>query len=189
MSAPDDIQPEEWRSVAGFEALYEVSSLGRVRRIGKAARNGKGRGGGARIGLVLKPQRRKGYLAVQLWRDGQPKSLLLHVVVAVAFHGPVAQGKEVNHCDGVKTNCRASNLEYLTRPENMKHAYRTGLRVAVVPTGIDHHNAKLTPEKARQIRARHSSGACTLSALAREFVVDRSTIRSIILEKTWRENQ
>lgn len=118
----------EWRPVPGFEGVYEVCNIGAVRRVGKAARTGKGRGGGARIGHILMPRVVPGgYLAVQLWRDGKPHAFLLHVLVASAFIGPCPVGKEVNHRDGVKSNNSHENLEYLTRSENIKHAYQTGL--------------------------------------------------------------
>jgi len=180
---------EAWVAVHGYEGLYEVSDLGRVKRIGKAARTGKGRGGGARIGLILKPQKRKGgYIAVQLWKDGEQKQFLVHCVVATAFLGPAPVGKEVNHDDGNKKNCAVSNLEYLTRAENMKHAYRTGLRAApVVQTGERHHNAKLNWANVRTIRRRYEPGICGLSELAREFGVDHTTIYSVVHQQTWRE--
>lgn len=120
---------EEWRPVVGFEGLYEVSDRGRVRRVGRAARNGKGRGGGAQIGLVLRLQEdRHGRRHVQLWRNGSYYNRLVHCLVASAFLGPCPQGKEVNHKRGVQAGDAAENLEYLTRSENILHAYATGLR-------------------------------------------------------------
>lgn len=121
---------EGWRPVVDFEGLYEVSDAGRVRRTGKAARHGKGRGGGARLGHVLAPlKNRQGYRAVQLWRGGEGAMRLVHVLVATAFLGPPPDRQEVNHRDGDKTNNALANLEYVTRSENARHAYRTGLRV------------------------------------------------------------
>lgn len=121
---------EEWRPVDGFKGLYEVSNQGRVKRVGRAAQNGEGRGGGAQIGRILKPQRsaRGGYLSVQLWSDGKPQMCLVHVLVASAFLGPCPDGHEINHKDGDKTNLSHSNLEYMTHRDNCTHAYRTGLR-------------------------------------------------------------
>lgn len=82
------------------------------------------------MGRLLTPQPVPGgYLRVQLWRGGKVKNALLHVLVARAFlEPPPGRGYEVNHDDGNKHNCAASNLEWMTRPENMRHAYRTGLR-------------------------------------------------------------
>jgi hypothetical protein len=125
---------EEWRPLVGFEGLYEVSDHGRIRRVGRAARTGAGRGGGAVLGRVLKDHPLRGsrsenaYRTVQLWRLGEPHNVLVHVAVAAAFLGPCPNGKEVNHQDGVKANNAAPNLEYMTRSENMLHAYATGLR-------------------------------------------------------------
>lgn len=60
---------EEWRPAIGFEGLYEVSSHGHVRRVGRAARSGAGRGGGVRLGRIRMPQPVPGgYLGVQLWK-------------------------------------------------------------------------------------------------------------------------
>lgn len=113
---------EEWRSVVGYEGLYQVSDEGRVRRGGR----------------VLKRQHTaNGYPVVQLWRDGEPKTCLVHRVVAEAFIGTVPDGKEVNHRDGDKENATPSNLEYVTRSENSIHAYKTGLRLPTVDQMVD----------------------------------------------------
>jgi HNH endonuclease/NUMOD4 motif len=180
---------ERWLPVVGYEGLYEVSDAGRIRRVGRAARSGNGRGGGARIGLIQKPQPRPGgYLSVQLWKDGKVRNFLVHVLVAKTFIGPAPKGMEVNHDDGDKSNCALSNLEYLTRADNMKHAYRTGLRVAKVPKGETHHAAKLTMERAREIRRRYQPRVCTLKMLAHEFGLDHKTVHSVVSHKTWRES-
>lgn len=129
---------EEWRPVVGFESLYEVSNVGRVRRIGKAARTGKGHGGGARIGLILKLRKhRGGYLMAQLWCNGKLTGRLAHCLVAPAFIGARPEGLDINHKDGDKTNNSVGNLEYVTRSENNRHAYRIGLRAPQVAQMIE----------------------------------------------------
>lgn len=124
---------EEWRSVTGFEGLYEVSDQGNVRRSGRAAQRGNGHGGGARVGHIRKPHLiNGGYLVVQLWQQGRPSTCLVHVLVAAAFLGRCPNGHEVNHKDGNKQNNAPDNLEYLTHSENSLHAYRTGLRTVTI---------------------------------------------------------
>lgn len=179
-------QPEIWRAALGFVGLYEVSDLGRVRRVGKAARNGNGRGGGATIGRIrithITPF---GYVQVQLYRNGKPENRQVHRLVAEAFIGPREAGFEPNHKDGDKTNNTPSNLEWLTRSDNMIHAYATGLRKpANLPTGEDHHGAKLTDEQVREIRQLFKPRTYGAPRLAREFGVGHFTIYSIVKRRT-----
>jgi len=108
--------PEDWRPVVGHEARYSVSNLGRVR--------------GPR-GHILKarynPKRR--YCAIHLDQGGgKYVDRYLHVLVAEAFLGPKPTGLDVNHKDGNRQNNAASNLEYITRSENHRHAAALGLR-------------------------------------------------------------
>lgn len=108
---------EVWRSVLGFEGVYEVSSLGNIRRIAKSR--------GAVPGRVLRPgtnRREGGYQFVFLYRDNRRNRLYVHRLVAAAFHGPAPDGCEVNHRDGDQSNCAASNLEWVTKSENARHA-------------------------------------------------------------------
>jgi hypothetical protein len=187
MTAPD---METWRPAAGFEGIYDVSNHGRVRRVGRAARNGNGRGGGARIGHVLKLRTTPGgYLRAQLWRDGKPCPRLVHTLVATTFIGPCPAGLDVNHIDGVKTNNQPSNLEYVTRSDNNLHAWRTGLCDGPrhLVTGEDHHNAKLTAEDVREIRRLYQPGSYGTPRLAKQFGVNAKTIHLIISGRTWKE--
>lgn len=185
----DDTETE-WRPIPDYEAQYEVSPAGDIRRCGRAARTGKGQGGGATIGRILKPSPVPGgYRKVQLWRNGSYQSLLVHRIVAAAFLGPRPEGHEVNHKDGDKTNNRVGNLEYMTRSENNRHAYRTGLRtpLPIAPSGAAHHNAKLTDEQVREIRRLYRPRMYGTPRLAREFGVSHKTIWQIVRGNAWKE--
>ena len=70
-----------------------------------------------------------GYQHIVFSRNGVVTDRLVHVLVAEAFIGPKPQRHDVNHMDGNKQNNRPENLEYCTRGDNHRHAYRTGLRV------------------------------------------------------------
>ena len=106
--------PEHWCPAIGYEGIYEVSDLGRVRRTGKAR--------GARIGRILAlTAHPEGYSQVQLRRNGRYDLWLVHRLVARTFLGS-ADGREVNHRNGEKRDNRRSNLEYLTPLENVRHA-------------------------------------------------------------------
>lgn len=133
---------EVWRNVVGYEGVYEVSNLGRVRRI--LATNG------ARVGRFVKPHTTIfGYPEVTLWNNNQRKNRRVHQLVAEAFLGPCPPGMEVNHRDGNRQNPTPANLEYATHAENCRHA----ARVLRSQAGECHHNAKLTAVAVRDIRA------------------------------------
>ncbi len=141
---------EEWRPVAGWEGIYEVSSLGRVSR--QAAGRGvrpSDRSDGRRI-LKTKPANH-GYPQVGLSRDGKRINAPVHWLVAEAFIGP--RLLTVDHIDGNRLNNRADNLRYLSRSENAREAW--------VRLGRDHgrlSTAKLTPAEVLEIRRRVASG-------------------------------
>jgi hypothetical protein len=130
----EELATEEWREVPEYESYYQVSNLGRVRRI-KACQ-------GTRINRLLKPQRSEHYWIVILYDSERGRTQYLHKIVMTAFVGPRPEGYEINHKDGNKLNPRLDNLEYLTPADNMKHAASMGL----IPSG-DRHWSRLHPEK------------------------------------------
>ncbi len=114
---------EIWRPIAGFDMLYEVSDQAQV-RVTTTRR-------GTRKGWLLKSRPDShGYLTVNLVQsNGKRRMRLLHRLVALTFiPNPVPRRNQVNHKDGVKAHCAASNLEWVTCSENHVHAYATGLR-------------------------------------------------------------
>lgn len=116
------LKNEAWEPIKGYEGLYEVSNLGKVKSLVKP---------GAPIERILKywMSGRKGrrYPYVSLTKGNKKKGFLIHRLVAVAFIPNPLNKPFVNHIDGNKLNNRHSNLEWCTTSENQKHAYRTGL--------------------------------------------------------------
>lgn len=113
---------EEWRSIAGYEGSYEVSSLGRVRSLDRY--NNKPQFVRGRM-MKLHMRTNHGYPVVTLTKDGIPQPFLVHRLVADAFVDNPRRKPQVNHLNGVRKDARASNLEWTTRSENQRHAYET----------------------------------------------------------------
>jgi hypothetical protein len=120
----------------------------------------------------------KGYPIVMLSCDGKKKSPRVHRLVALAFVPPIAGKDQVNHIDGVKTNSAASNLEWCTNLENMRHAYRLGLFRAKGPRGGNTGNRVGFAKKLDIVRM--VCGGSSLAEASRKFGVTDRTIRKIV---------
>lgn len=119
---------EVWKDVVGFEGLYQVSNLGRLKGLPRRVNNHKGF---IQLGerYLSGHQITKGYIQVQLSSRPNRVQKLIHVLVATAFIPNPNNYPQVNHINGDKADNRAENLEWVTQSENIKHAYRTGLNI------------------------------------------------------------
>ncbi len=119
---------EIWKDVKGYEGLYQVSNLGRVKSLKRIVkRNGHNYPIKKEVTLSQAVNKRTGYCMVNLYNNGV-KVKSVHRLVIGAFLKNIHNKKDTNHKDGIKTNNKLSNLEYATRSENEKHAYRIGLK-------------------------------------------------------------
>jgi len=111
---------EQWKPVREFEDVYEVSNLGRLRRI--KATSGHAAGEFKQTRPML-----RGYLGVLLKDKGRkPKQKYLHIMVAEAFVPNPNNLPQVNHL-GPKTDCRSSMLEWRSVEGNILDAMKRGL--------------------------------------------------------------
>lgn len=115
---------EQWKPVLGYEGLYEVSDHGRVRSVACVVRSSSRNGGyRKRPSKILKQNlKKKGYLTVDLCNDGKIKTTLVHRIVAEVFCERTEAQTQVNHKNLNKQDNRASNLEWCTGLENVRHA-------------------------------------------------------------------
>lgn len=168
---------EQWKLVVGFEGLYEVSDLGRVRSMERDVLNRWG-------SMTRKPTKvmaliadKDGYHKVNLYKGKACVMRPVHQVVLEAFMGPRPDGMQTLHKDGSKTNNAPSNLAWGTALENSKDrkAHGTG------PNGERNPKAKLTVAAVELIREDTRSG----ERIGQDFGVDQTTISSIKCGKTW----
>ena len=112
---------EIWKDIEGYEGRYQVSNFGNVKSL-----NYKHTG---EEKIMQSCKDKIGYLHIKLFMNGKPKMYKVHRLVAQAFISNLENKPQVNHIDGDKTNNRVTNLEWTTQEENMRHAYKNGLKV------------------------------------------------------------
>jgi hypothetical protein len=166
---------ETWRFVAGYEHLYEISDLGRARRTASGHFTWPGR--------VLTQHRDKdGYVYIVLSRNGKSRKFRAHHLVAEAFIYTRPDGMQINHKNGVRTDNRPCNLEWVTQHQNILHA-RAHTQWPD-QRGEKGHTTKLTEAQVLEIRARLRLGE-KQAALAEEFGLHQVTVSMIKLRKRW----
>lgn len=173
--------PEHWRPAVGWECLYLVSDLGRVRALPRKTATGIHGGRRPYLSAYLE---NNGYYRVKLSRDGRMKRVLVHHLVTDAFLGPLPPGLVRRHRNGNKLDNRAVNFEFGTHSDNVQDSLRHG---SLHPAhGSAHCQAKLTEALVREIRSRYAGGGCTYKVLAMEYGVSQGSILDAIRRKTWK---
>ena len=158
---------EIWKPIEGFPH-HVISNLGRIK-----SWHGPSRFIGNGLNF-------KGYRNVQLNAGG--KKHLVHRLVLETFVGPCPPGCEANHKNGIKTNCKLSNLEWVPPGVNQAHAYKIGLRSSV---GIFNSRAKLKDKDIIEIRSLDTKNI-SHTIIAKMFKISHSHANNIIHRRTWK---
>lgn len=156
-----------WKTIPAFGGRYEASETGEIRHsLNKNTRKAR--------------KNRYGYLQLNFPKNdgtGKSETALVHRLIALTFIPNPLSLPDVNHKDGNKQNNCVSNLEWVTRQENVKHAYSMGL--AHTYKGENHINAKFTNEEVLKIKELYKCGI-SQQKIADFFNVSQPTIGRII---------
>lgn len=160
---------EEWKPCPDW-SKYEVSSHGRIRRVSTQK-------------VRAQFQTKNGYCYVVLTDGPKRKHVAIHQAVAKAFVPCPKSDRplEPNHKNNNRTDNRAENLEWLTRSENLKHAYAKGK--ANAKGSRNNRWSKLTEADIPEIRAATTDQYPEIMA---RFGIAFETIRSIKYRKSWK---
>jgi hypothetical protein len=118
---------ETFKDIKGYEGVYQISNFGRVKSLRREFVNSRGQHRILEESFLKESPHKGGYVKVGLTVDGKTKTFNVHRLVASAFCEKKIGNVEVNHIDGNKKNNHYSNLEWVTRSENTKHAFDNNL--------------------------------------------------------------
>jgi hypothetical protein len=170
---------EIWKPIRGLERYFEVSNKGKVRTVERTYRTGSRMDERRITQKEIAQQMARGYSAVTLAiSDGEfrfRRSIPIHRIVAQEFCENPLGRREVNHKDGIKTNNTSSNLEWVSRKENIIHARSMGLCVKH-PVG----NRKFSKEKILRVFKLRKSGYMH-KQIAEHLGMGVSTVTHILL--------
>lgn len=172
---------EVWKSVVGYEGLYEVSSLGRVKSLERKCNT--------RSGIRTVPEKilvngldSYGYYQVNLYVENIRNTWKVHRLECLAFLPNPENKRSINHKNGVKTDNRLENLEWSTEKENTVHAHKNGL--ARGRRGEEHGQTNLTEIQAREIKYNHDDK--TGVELSKMYGITTSSVSAIRNGKRWK---
>lgn len=116
---------ELWKPIEGYEGLYEISNLGRVKRLERYTYDSIGRKQSFKEMLIkLHKDSNHYYLKVNLYKNGVGKPFYIHRLVYETFVGEIPEGMQVNHIDENKENNRVDNLNLMTPSQNINWGTR-----------------------------------------------------------------
>lgn len=181
---------ERWLPVVGYEGLYEVSDMGRVRSLDRAIVVMMPGGWKTASGSTIRHYRGRvlrqhvgsdGHPTVNLSRDGEQPTRQVHVLMLEAFAGPRPPGQEARHLNDIKTDNRwPENLCWGTRKENFADRVLNGIH----NRGERHYLAVTSRGVVLDIRRRVEAGE-RQSDLADEYRMTRANVWAIVHRKSW----
>lgn len=177
---------EIWKDINGYNGMYQVSNLGRVKSLDRKRYCGHKNSEPQLIkGRILKQRYdRAGYIRVKLSKNSTSKLVTLHRLLAVNFIDNPYNKPNVNHIDGDKSNNSLDNLEWCTQKENVQHSFKTGLSKA--RKGEKNNLSKLKENDIKEIRKLHRQ-KMTQTEISKMFNVSIANISEIVNYKTWKE--
>lgn len=175
-----NLEGEIWKGIDGYEGIYMVSNLARVKRI-MGRKNPD-------CTLINNTYHPSGYVHISLTNKGKGKCFRLHRLVAIAFIPNPENKPEVNHIgidengkQGNKLDNRAVSLVWSTSKENINHAWKNGLSKA--KKGESNYRAKFTDKIVLEIRELANKITCAEISII--YNIPSNQIRRIIKRERW----
>ncbi len=176
----EDLDGEIWLPIKGYEGLYEISNMGRVKSLTRKTKTKIVRGD---LILKLKQSSPNGYIQSKLSKRSKFWMPIVSRLVAEHFCNPPVYKWVANHKNCIIWDNRAENLECISQSQNIRYAFKLGRKSQ---KGIANNRATITMEIAEQIRkyakendhlAQHEIGT--------KFGISREVVKGVLSYKTW----
>jgi hypothetical protein len=164
---------ENWKTIPGYEGLYEVSDLGRVRSFNRVDELGR-----PRKGRILKPVvRENGRVSVTLCKNRKQKIRFVHALVLTTFVGAGSTGLQCCHNNGNPSDNRVLNLRWGTALDNSND------RGNHQTTAVGERNGNRVLKESEVVIIANGSGVGT--EMAHRFGISKATVSQIRTGRTW----
>lgn len=166
---------EIWKDIEGFEGLYQISNLGRVKSLPRK------RAFGCQTRtcpetIIVQTTKENGYKSVIIYdKPRHFETKYVHRLVASAFIPNPLNKKDVNHKNGKKDDNNVANLEWATRSENVLHAFRVLGRKHIGITGEG--NKRNKPIVQMDMSGNIIKEWCSAAEAGRQLGIPESVIR------------
>jgi hypothetical protein len=164
---------EIWKTIKENN-YYQVSNLGRVKSIARKVPHSTCGEVSVRERILKPAIDSKGYERVALAKNKSLKTYKVHRLVADAFVDNPKNNPQVNHINGVKTDNKFGNLEWVTNKENAQHAVDNGLWS--YKKGHEHHRSSLTEGQVSRLLSMKRAGYLN-KVIAERFDISISCVK------------
>ena len=175
---------EIWKDIPEYKGIYQVSNLGRVKRLQTSQNRSNNKKLNLKEKLLNGTINYFGYKKVQLYKDSKFKTFSVHRLVAICFIENKLNKPQVNHIDGNKLNNIVENLEWCNNSENQLHAWKLGLNRTSDNLDLYRTNCIVTKELVIKIREELKTTKSRI--LAKKYNLSESQMSNIKNNKRWK---
>ena len=126
---------EQFKSIKGYEGLYEISNLGNIKSLSREIKYSAGKTIKIKERMLKPTLRTDGYLSIGLHQNNIGKTHQIHRLVYISFNGDIPKKLQIDHINDNRSDNRLSNLRLLTHRLNTAR----GFRHRGLPTGVIYH--------------------------------------------------
>ncbi|HJZ23679.1 MAG TPA: NUMOD4 domain-containing protein [Candidatus Babeliales bacterium] len=171
---------EVWKDIIGYEGLYQVNNLGKIKTLSGFVRHNLY--GKMKVNEKIHKEyyTSRGYVRVNLRKNNKLKTHHVHRLVALSFIPNPNNKYQINHINGIKIDNKVENLEWCTNEENRIHAISNNL----IKKGELLPQSKLKNNDIMKIFEFRNQGK-TQREIAMLFNIGQQTVSRILLRKNW----